>query len=44
MVVYPEGVWYLGMSVERIPTFVLRHLKEGQPVEEWMFARNPLGD
>ena len=42
MVVYPEGTWYQGMSAERIPEFVKRHLKEGQPVEEWVFARNPL--
>ena len=44
MVVYPEGTWYQGMSAERIPEFVKRHLKEGQPVEEWVFARNLLGE
>jgi (2Fe-2S) ferredoxin len=42
MVVYPEGTWYSGMSAERIPEFVRRHLIEGKPVEEWIFARNPL--
>jgi (2Fe-2S) ferredoxin len=42
MVVYPEGAWYQGMSAGRIPEFVRRHLKEGQPVEDWVFARNPL--
>jgi (2Fe-2S) ferredoxin len=42
MVVYPEGTWYSGMSAERIPEFVRRHLIEGKPVEEWVFARNPL--
>ncbi len=42
MVVYPEGTWYSGMSAERIAEFVRRHLVEGQPVEEWIFARNPL--
>jgi (2Fe-2S) ferredoxin len=42
MVVYPEGTWYSGMSAERIPEFVRRHLIEGKPVEEWIFTRNPL--
>jgi len=44
MVVYPEGTWYHGMTVERIPRFVQEHLAEGRPVQEWIFARNPLGD
>jgi (2Fe-2S) ferredoxin len=42
MVVYPEGTWYHGMSADRIPRFVQEHLVEGRPVEEWVFARNPL--
>ena len=44
MVVYPEGTWYHGMTAERIPQFVQQHLIEGRPVEEWVFARNPLRD
>ncbi len=43
LVVYPEGTWYHGMTAERIPRFVQEHLVEGRPVEEWIFARNPLG-
>jgi (2Fe-2S) ferredoxin len=42
MVVYPEGTWYRAMRAESIPEFVRRHLLEGSPVEEWVFARNPL--
>src|SRR5262245_5510117 len=42
VVVYPEGTWYGGMTAERIPLFVQQHLVEGKPVEEWIFARNPL--
>jgi (2Fe-2S) ferredoxin len=42
MLVYPEGTWYHGMNAERIPQFVQQHLIEGKPVEEWVFARNPL--
>lgn len=43
MVVYPEGTWYHGITAERIPQLVRQHLLEGQPVTEWIFARNPLG-
>ena len=42
LVVYPEGTWYHGMAAEHIPRFVQQHLIEGRPVEEWVFARNPL--
>ena len=42
MVVYPEGTYYAGMTAERIPEFVERHLVEGRPIEERIFARNPL--
>jgi (2Fe-2S) ferredoxin len=42
MVVYPEGTWYHGMSAERIPRFVQEHLVESRPIDEWIFARNPL--
>ena len=41
-VVYPEGTWYGGMKAERIPRFVQEHLENGQPIEEWIFARNAL--
>jgi (2Fe-2S) ferredoxin len=43
MAVYPEGTWYHGMTADRIPRFVQEHLIEGKPVEEWVFARNPIG-
>lgn len=43
MVVYPEGTWYHGMTADKIPEFVRRHLIEGEPVEDWVFANNPLG-
>jgi len=42
VVVYPEGTWYQGMTADRIPRFVQEHLIEGRPIEEWVFARNPL--
>ncbi|MFM8275320.1 MAG: (2Fe-2S) ferredoxin domain-containing protein [Gemmata sp.] len=42
MVVYPEGTWYGHMTADRIPRFVQEHLIGGKPIEEWVFARNPL--
>jgi (2Fe-2S) ferredoxin len=44
MVVYPEGTWYHGMTAEHIPRLVKQHLVDGQPVAEWIFANNPLGE
>ena len=41
-VVYPEGTWYQGLTAQRIPLFVQQHLVDGNPVEEWIIARNPL--
>jgi (2Fe-2S) ferredoxin len=41
-VVYPEGTWYAGLTADRIPRFVQDHLVDGRPIEEWIFARNPL--
>jgi len=41
-VVYPEGTWYSGLTADRVPRFVQEHLVDGRPIEEWIFARNPL--
>lgn len=41
-VVYPEGTWYAGLTADRVPEFVRSHLLADQPVEELIFARNPL--
>jgi (2Fe-2S) ferredoxin len=42
LVVYPEGTWYHGLNAERIPRFVREHLIGGNPITEWIFAKNPL--
>lgn len=42
MVVYPEGTWYHDMTADKIERFVAEHLVAGKPIEEWVFARNPL--
>lgn len=42
LLVYPEGIWYGGITPERIDRVLLEHLQEGRPVEEWIIARHPL--
>jgi (2Fe-2S) ferredoxin len=40
--VYPEGVWYSGVTPELLERIVVEHLKAGRVVEEAVFFR--LGD
>lgn len=43
LVVYPEGIWYGQVTVERCRRILLEHILGGQPVTEWIVAENDLG-
>ena len=37
-VIYPEGTWYAGLTIEKLDRVIDEHLVEGRPVEELAFA------
>ena len=37
-VVYPEGTWYAGLTIEKLDRVIDEHLVHGRPVEEFVFA------
>ena len=39
VVVYPEGVWYAGVSPELLERIVVEHLKGGRVIEDAVFHR-----
>ena len=39
VVVYPEGVWYAGVTPALLERIVVEHLREGRVVEEAVFHR-----
>jgi (2Fe-2S) ferredoxin len=39
VVVYPEGVWYAGVTKELLERIVVEHLKHGRVVEDAVFHR-----
>jgi (2Fe-2S) ferredoxin len=42
MAVYPDGIWYGGVTPERCERIVREHLVGGRPVAEWIAQTHPL--
>ena len=42
LVVYPEGVWYGGLTIERCDRIVAEHLLNGRVISEWATRVHPL--
>ena len=40
MVVYPEGIWYAGVTPALLERIVVEHLRDGRIVEEAVFHRH----
>lgn len=43
LVVYPEGTWYGNVTPERLTRIAHEHLRDGQPISEWVDRTQPLG-
>ena len=41
-VVYPDGTWYHSAKGKVLERIITEHLRDGRPVEEYIFARNRL--
>jgi (2Fe-2S) ferredoxin len=41
MVVYPEAVWYGGVTPARCERIVREHIVGGQPIAEWVAQKHP---
>jgi (2Fe-2S) ferredoxin len=42
-VVYPDGVWYRGVTVPVMERILVEHILGGRPVESHVLVRAPLG-
>jgi (2Fe-2S) ferredoxin len=42
LLVYPEGVWYGGVTPQRCDRILREHILENKPVEEWAARLHPL--
>ena len=41
LLIWPDGIWYGGVTPERIESIVREHVLGGQPIEAWIIRRTP---
>ena len=41
LLVWPEGIWYGGVTPERIERILREHVIGGTPIEDWILRRTP---
>lgn len=37
VVIYPEGVWYMRITEDKVDELIQRHFVEGELIEDWRF-------
>jgi (2Fe-2S) ferredoxin len=42
LLIWPEGIWYGGVTPERIERIVTEHLIKGRTIDAWIVRRTPL--
>ena len=41
LLVWPDGIWYGGVTPERVRRILQEHVIGGQPCEDWVIRRTP---
>ncbi|HGY5556504.1 MAG TPA: (2Fe-2S) ferredoxin domain-containing protein [Prochlorococcus sp.] len=41
LLIWPDGIWYGGVTPERTESIVREHVFGGQPIEDWIIRRTP---
>ena len=42
LLVWPDGIWYGGVSSERIEAIIYQHILKGVPIKKWIIKYTPL--
>ena len=44
LLVWPDGIWYEGVSAERIERIIQEHVIEGRPCREWVIRHTTMNN
>ena len=42
LLIWPDGIWYGGVTPERVQQILERHVVRGEPCHDWIIRRTPL--